>query len=85
MIIVGPELPFGLACHSMVPIGTEQAIIGGKGGQKDKNKEEQKKIYRIACASVKCTIIEMSQELSIPKRMFVAMPIPNEISGCPSL
>ena len=70
-------MPLGLAGHSMVPLGNGQVIIGGYG-----NKEWQGKIYYVSCANRQCTIKKMDQELKIPRSTFVAIPIPDDISGC---
>ena len=76
-VTVGPELPIGLHGHSMAPLGSGQAIIGGQGGNK-----QLKKIYHVTCANRQCSITTLSQELSIPRSFFVAIPIPYNISGC---
>jgi len=61
----------------MVPLGNCQAIIGGYG-----NGENQGKIYRVTCANRQCKITKMDQELAIPRDSFVAIPIPDDLSGC---
>ena len=63
----------------MVPFGNGQVIIGGCG-----NGEYQRKIYHITCANRQCTITKMDQEMFIPDSDFdfVAIPIPDDISGC---
>ena len=76
-VIAGPELPLGLASHSMVPLGKGQVIIGGYG-----NRTIQGKIYYVTCAQRKCKVTKMDQELTIPRSSFVAIPIPDDISGC---
>merc|ERR1712150_338772 len=73
---LGPELPVGIFVHSMVPFGNGQVIIGGWNGQ------YQGKIYRVTCSNRKCAITKMDQELTIPRSSFVAIPIPDELSGC---
>ena len=70
-------MPFGIGGHSMVPLGSGQAIIGGYG-----NGEDQGKIYNFTCANRECKITKMSQELAIPRTRFVAIPIPDDLSGC---
>ena len=74
--ISGPQLPIGLEFHSMVPFGNGQAIIGGYNGY------HQGKIYHVTCANRQCKITKMDQELAIPRHNFVAIPIPDDISGC---
>ena len=76
----GPDLPFGLHGHSMVALGLGQAVLGGwssSGGY-------QKKIYHITCSEQICMISLLNQELSIPRKDFVAIPIPDSMSGCTS-
>ena len=62
----------------MVALGLGQAVLGGwsdSGGP-------QKKIYLITCSEQNFIISMLSQELSIPRGYFVAIPIPDSISGC---
>jgi hypothetical protein len=73
---LGPELPFGISSPSMVPFGSGQAIIGGFDGS------YQGKIYHLTCAQRICNIEQMTQELSVPRSTFVAIPIPDHLSGC---
>ena len=76
-IIAGPDLPIALYGHSMVTLGFGQAILGGFG-----NGEYQRKIYHMTCSDHICMILVLSKELSIPRRYFVAIPIPDSMSGC---
>ena len=64
----------------MVPLGLGQAIIGGH----DINHVYQTKIYHNTCSDRICTIKVLSQELSVPRANFVAIPIPDKMSGCMS-
>ena len=75
----GPLLPISLASHSMVRLGKGQAIIGGNTNA---NYIYQSKIYLMTCLNRYCIISLLSKELSVPKEMFVAIPIPDEMSGC---
>ena len=63
--------------HSMVRLGKGQAILGG-----DNNGDHQDKIYSMTCSNRNCTISLLDRELSVPKYDFVAIPIPDTISGC---
>ena len=76
-ITAGPELPIGIFGHSMVPFGSGQAIIGGEG-----DGGVQRKIYHLTCSQRICNIQQMTQELSVPRGYFVAIPIPDHLSGC---
>ena len=72
----GPSLPIPLSDHSMVRLGKGQAILGGY------NKGYQSKIYRIDCSNRNCSISLLKTELSLSMFSFVAIPIPDKISGC---
>ena len=65
--------------HAMVHLGNGQAIIGGfsygSGGYQDK-------IYLFSCMNRYCTIHQLDQKLSVTKSWFVAIPIPDTLSGC---
>ena len=63
--------------HSMVRLGKGQAILGGKSYD-----DYQDKIYSMTCSNRDCTILLLDRELSVPKYDFVAIPIPDTISGC---
>ena len=63
--------------HAMVQLGNGQAIIGGFGNGKD-----QDKIYRFSCMNRNCSIHQLYQVLSLPRYWFVAIPIPDTLSGC---
>ena len=75
--ISGPFLPLPLKGHSMVRLGKGQAILGGKSYD-----DYQDKIYSMTCSNRDCTISLLDRELSVPKYDFVAIPIPDTISGC---
>ena len=62
--------------HAIVQLGNGQAIIGGFGY------ESQDKIYLFNCMDRNCSIHQLSQELSVPRYWFVAIPIPDTLSGC---
>jgi hypothetical protein len=61
----------------MVKLGKGQAILGG-GSQSG----YQNKIYSMNCYNRNCLITLLSSELSVPKGLFVAIPIPDTIAGC---
>ena len=62
----------------MVRLGKGQAILGGQTS----NGDNQAKIYSMTCSNKDCTISLLDRELSVPRRYFVAIPIPDTISGC---
>ena len=74
----GPLLPTILSSHSMARLGKGQAIIGGKTS----NGVSQAKIYSMGCSNRYCIISLLDRELSVPKGWFLAIPIPDTISGC---
>jgi hypothetical protein len=61
----------------MVRLGKGQAILGGWSYG-----VYQAKIYSMTCSNRNCIISLLDRELSVPKRAFVAIPIPDTISGC---
>ena len=61
----------------MVRSGKGQAILGGRS-----NGVYQAKIYSMTCSNRNCIISLLDRELSVPKYRFVAIPIPDTISGC---
>ena len=61
----------------MVRLGKGQAILGGWS-----NDVYQAKIYSMGCSNRKCIVSVLNRELSVPKGYFVAIPIPDTISGC---
>ena len=67
-----------LAYHSMVKLGKGQAILGGRITATDYHS----KIYSMDCSNRNCLISILNRELSVPKGFFVAIPIPDKISGC---
>ena len=73
----GPSLPIPLYTHSMVSLGKGQAIIGGLSSNVN-----QAKIYSMTCSNRNCIISLLDRELSMSLEYFVAIPIPDRISGC---
>ena len=63
--------------QTMVLLGKGLAIIGGYG-----NVNAQDKIHLLSCMNRNCSISTLSQELSVPREFFLAIPIPDTIAGC---
>ena len=61
----------------MVRLGKGQAILGGRS-----NGIYQTKIYSMGCSNSNCIISLLNRELTVPRYNFVAIPIPDTISGC---
>ena len=61
----------------MVRFGKGQVILGGgyDGGI-------ETKIYSMDCSNRNCTISLLDKELSVTRRNFVAIPIPDKSLGC---
>ena len=66
-----------LAVHTMVQLGNGVAVIGGFG-----HGHTHGKIYLFNCMKSNCSISTLVQELSVPIQWFVAIPIPDTMSGC---
>ena len=67
----------------MVPLGLGQAIIGGVlyvdyGHDNAPNA----KTFFVSCLQLSCDLKTLQQELSVPRAFFIAIPIPDSISGC---
>ena len=77
-IFAGPDLSIALRGHSMVTLGLGQAILGGHSG----NGGYQKNIYHFKCSQQICAITTLDQVLSVPRGYFVAIPVPDSVSGC---
>ena len=63
----------------MITLGLGQAIIGGES-----NGQYQKTIYYFECSELTCDISILELELAIPRASFVAMVLPDHLSGCVS-
>jgi hypothetical protein len=61
----------------MVQLGKGQAILGGSS-----NGDYQKNIYFLTCFNKYCSFSLMDKELSGPRSSFVAIPIPDKMTGC---
>ena len=66
-----------LTFHSMVRLGKGQAIVGGWN-----NADALAKVNFMTCSNRNCIISLLDREFSVPKALFVAIPIPDTISGC---
>ena len=70
-----------LTGHSMVPLGFGQAILGGLT-----TGNFAKEIYFITCSQCKHAqswkVSTLKQELKVPRKFFVAIPIPDQLAGC---
>ena len=76
----GPSLPKELYAHSMVKLGKGQAVLGGVSSYYYNG--PQAEIYSMTCSNRNCIISLLNRELSVPNTNFVAIPIPDTISGC---
>ena len=75
-ITSGPDLEDALSGHSMVPLELGQAIIGGETDTRTN------KIYHLECSQETWYLSKLEAELSIARESFVAIPIPDFLSGC---
>ena len=62
----------------MVNLGLGQAVLGGYNDLY----AWQNKIYHVTCSQQICKISKLSQELKVPRESFVAIPVPDSVSGC---
>ena len=62
----------------MVKLGTGQAILGGAS----EFNSYQNEIYLLTCSNRNCLISLLNRELSVAKEEFMAIPIPDTMSGC---
>ena len=65
----------------MVALGFGQAIIGGRKKEYGYN-DLHKTIYHFTCSKQICIISTLNQELSFGRSSFVAIQIPDSLSGC---
>jgi hypothetical protein len=77
-------MPMGLFKHAMVQLGNGQAIIGGAGDEiiYENDYSIQSKIHLLNCMNRNCSISTLSQELSVPREYFLAIPLPDTIVDC---
>ena len=66
----------------MVRLGQGQAILGGRSNDGSNDDGYQNKIYSMGCSNRNCKISLLKKELSIPNEYFVAISIPDTITGC---
>ena len=78
----GPNLSIPLWGHSMVPLSNGQAILGGIYFIKGIQTEWNPNIYFLTCSNLECNIQTMTQTASFLATDFVAIPIPDDMSGC---
>ena len=80
----GPDLSIPLWGHSMVPLSNGQAILGGNYFNKGTNQQVEwnPNIYFLTCSNLECNIQTMTQTASFLATYFVAIPIPDDMSGC---
>ena len=81
MNFAGPSLPMPLFGHSMVPLGLGQAIIGGVV-YSNYAKGLNAKTFVVSCSQLSCDVKTLQPELHQPRAFFIAIPIPDSISGC---
>ena len=63
----------------MIALGLGQVILGGKVYN-----SYQSELYHVTCSEHYFTITKLNQEMSVPRKQFVAIPIPDATSGCMS-
>ena len=80
----GPNLSIPLWGHSMVPLSNGQAILGGNYFNKGTNQQVEwnPNIYFLTCSNLECSIQTMTRTASFLATSFLAIPIPDDMSGC---
>ena len=73
-------MPTTLRGHSMVRLDKSLVILGGYDSLPDSSYGSC--IYSMACSNRNCTISLLNRKLKAKKHEFVAIPIPEKISGC---
>ena len=68
----------------MTPLGNGLAIIGGKSQINDWITLDNTHILLFTCSNLICKVKELQQLMPINYHHFVAIQIPNIISGCVS-
>lgn len=68
--------------HSMVRLGKSQAILGGSTNSVYEEDYIRKTIYLLTCSNRYCIISSFARELPIAISHFLAIPIPDTLSGC---
>ena len=58
----------------MLTLGKAQAILGGYQGHSE--------IKLLSCSNRHCIVSPFSRKISVPNGLFLAIPIPDTISGC---
>ena len=63
--------------ESIVSLGKGQAFIGGAT-----ENGFQKNIYFLGCSNRNCQFSVLNKKVSVPRDFFVAIAIPDQLSGC---
>ena len=77
---LGQNLPLRIAGHSMVPLGIGQAILGGR--DPSFNGAYYSAIYHMKCSQHICEVVQLDKSLSLPRAVFVVIPIPDSMAQC---
>ena len=73
----GPNLPKKLYGHAVIGLENDLLVLGGNSGF-----WYEKAIHRLSCANADCIWTTMKQALKVRRQYFVAIPIPDSLSGC---
>ena len=81
---LGPKLPRKVKYHSMVPLAKGQAIIGGfyPDISTIQPTHDIISIHYLTVIKRNCIISVLDRKISVPRFLFVAIPISDKLSGC---
>ena len=81
---LGPPLPKRILNHSMVEVMGDLFVLGGENADSSHLNawNSQKYIYKLHCSSEECAWKTLNQELKVPRREFVAIPVMDSFVNC---
>ena len=79
---VGPSLPKPLKGLEMVSVGFDLIAIGGGDSVNLINSGVSPDLFKLSCTYNICQWETLHQKLLIPRREFVAIPVPDHFINC---
>ena len=78
----GPPIPKSLMLHEIVKIGRDLVVLGGVYGGVVLGFDFSDSLFKLSCTNNKCQWETLPQKLSVPRGMFVSIPIPDNFIKC---